>query len=143
MKGKLRAIEEVNKIVEVKSYKSGISGELFSTYQEAYDDDCERFADSFIEDYHSSMDFLNDIFGQGAVYCYAYELNSKEEVDMFIRGCKIGGFTKTISRETLDSIKEFPVILIDFCDSSDLLTLDEVIQILEEQKQELINEFKK
>lgn len=143
MKRKLRAIEEVNKIVEVKSYKSGISGELFSTYQEAYDDDCERFADSFLEDCDFSGSLLKPILDEeGCCYC-AYELNSRKELDMFLYGCKVGGFSKTISKEALESIKEFPVILLDFYDSNKLFILDEVVEILEKQKQELINKFKK
>lgn len=125
--------------IEKPMYRSAITGELFETYEEAYEHDCLEFTEQLCEDKSWHHEFINnDILNENEVTLY--KINSIEELEMFSKGI-IESYCIENEWSFLKQVKEineFPCVIMHFEDT--LYTQDKFINMLKDTINEINEE---
>lgn len=107
----------------------------FDTYEQAYDSECRYLMEEIMD---KEEEVTNDI---KKYYC-AYEIESREELDNFLRGCEYYGYVGyEMPKAQRDSIKEYPCkIYKENGGDGIILTQEEMLAKIEEFKNAILGQ---
>lgn len=133
-------VERVEKIEKIQVYKSSRTGQLFETYEEAYNCDCRDFVESLEGLNWLNFDLLNE---QCAIEIF--KLNNREELEMFV-----DGFSDIHRPSWDDSLKnfaseisEFPCVLYCVGEDGDMYTETQLIAIFNKAIEKILKTSEK